>query len=228
VSAVEPSAAPVAFAWPSAAWRRAFEIAWESYRAGSFGVGALVVDGSGSVVSEGRNRMAEAVAPPGQLAGSFLAHAELNALAPLQRGGGHRELTLITTLEPCLLCASAVVLADVGRVEYAAPDTLWSGVERLPELNPFVAGRWPERVGPLPGRLGVLGAVLTLTRYVQHKPGGAVEQHAAATAAPLLALARRFGADDSVTGLDLDELLAAFGPALDACTAAAAAPEPMS
>jgi tRNA(Arg) A34 adenosine deaminase TadA len=65
------------------AWREAFELAWQAYVAGSPPVGAVVVDGDGTVVARGRSRRAERHAPANQLAGSRLAHAELNALAAL-------------------------------------------------------------------------------------------------------------------------------------------------
>jgi tRNA(adenine34) deaminase len=66
-----------------AAWRQAFELAWESFVAGSPPVGAVVVAPDGSVVARGRSRRSESMAPHNQLAGSRLAHAEVNALAQL-------------------------------------------------------------------------------------------------------------------------------------------------
>ncbi len=65
------------------AWRESFELAWEAFRVGTIPVGAVVADASGEIVARGRNRIFEEEAPPGQLAGTYLAHAELNALAGL-------------------------------------------------------------------------------------------------------------------------------------------------
>ena len=66
-------------------WLQAFELAWESYRAGSPPVGAVVLGPDGAVVARGRSRRSEGAgsAPPNHLAGSRLAHAEINALAQL-------------------------------------------------------------------------------------------------------------------------------------------------
>ena len=59
---------------------RAVELAWESFQAGSLGVGAVVTR-HGQVFATGRNRLAERDPGDDVLAGNSLAHAELNALA---------------------------------------------------------------------------------------------------------------------------------------------------
>src|SRR2546430_14130180 len=64
-------------------WLAAFGLAWESHCAGSPGVGAVVVDASGTVVADGRSRRGEDALVPNQLSGSRMAHAEINALAGL-------------------------------------------------------------------------------------------------------------------------------------------------
>lgn len=152
-------------------WRRPFELAWEAWRAGSFPVGAVVVDGDGTPMAEGRNRMGEPQAPPGQLSNTTLAHAEMNALAQLPLGGPYPEWTLYTTLEPCLLCTSALRLSRFGRVHYAAADPLWDGVAEIPSvLGERAARHWTERQGPLPGPLAALGAVLPVFWYVAYHP----------------------------------------------------------
>ena len=65
-----------------APWNDVFDLMWEAYRAGTIPVGAVVVDERGEIVSHGRNRIFD---DPhgGQLARTRLAHAEINALAPL-------------------------------------------------------------------------------------------------------------------------------------------------
>jgi hypothetical protein len=52
------------------AWTQAMELAWDSFRASTTPVGAVVVDGSGTVVATGRGRRYEAAGPPDELAGS--------------------------------------------------------------------------------------------------------------------------------------------------------------
>jgi tRNA(adenine34) deaminase len=124
--------------------RRALELAWESARAGSLGIGAVVTDTDGSIVASGRNRLAESEPGDDHLAGTSVAHAELNALAKLRWGahGGNR-LTLWTTLEPCLQCAAAIRMAPIAEVRVLAPDPLFRNVEQMREIAPHLGGQWP-------------------------------------------------------------------------------------
>jgi tRNA(adenine34) deaminase len=124
---------------------RALELAWESLRAGSLGVGATV-SRHGDVIATGRNRMAERDPGDDVLAGTSLAHAEMNALAKLRWGMRADGLELWTTLQPCLQCLGAIRLSPVPRVHVLAPDPLFRGIERVRELNKFVGRRWPEIV----------------------------------------------------------------------------------
>ena len=84
---------------------------------GDVPVGAVVVGPDGAVVGRGRNRR-EAVADP-------TAHAEVLALraaaAALSRWRLN-DCTLVVTLEPCLMCAGATVLARVPRLVLGAWD----------------------------------------------------------------------------------------------------------
>lgn len=80
-------------------------------------VGAVVLDAAGTVVGRGRNRR-EADADP-------TAHAEVLALreAASSRGGWRLAgCTLVVTLEPCTMCAGAVVLSRVDRLVFGAFD----------------------------------------------------------------------------------------------------------
>ena len=87
---------------------------------GDVPVGAVVVTGDSdgySLVGRGRN-VREALATP-------LGHAELEALADAARTLGRRRLdgcTLVVTLEPCTMCAGALVQARVDRCVFAAAD----------------------------------------------------------------------------------------------------------
>ncbi|MBS0212445.1 MAG: tRNA adenosine(34) deaminase TadA [Proteobacteria bacterium] len=80
-------------------------------------VGAVVVDARGQLVGEGWNRNITDHDPS--------AHAEIVALRAAGRAlGNHRLLgcTLYVTLEPCAMCAMAMVHARIARVVYAASD----------------------------------------------------------------------------------------------------------
>jgi tRNA(adenine34) deaminase len=80
-------------------------------------VGAVVLGPDGEVVGRGRNAR-EATADP-------VAHAEVLAIRDAAARLGTWRLdgcTLVVTLEPCLACAGAVILARVGRVVLGAWD----------------------------------------------------------------------------------------------------------
>lgn len=142
------------------AWQQCFELAWQSFRDGGVAVGAVVVDAGGQVLGSGRNqRYGPATGAP---VTGLLGHAELNALAaglPADKTRP-RDTRLYTTLQPCPMCAGAMVVARVSELRFAAYDPTWAGVERLPDLNPEVRARWPVTEGPLPGPIGMWAAIL--------------------------------------------------------------------
>ena len=157
-------------------WRECFVLAWESFRVGSIPVGAVLVGPDGGVVSRGRNRFNEPAAPPGEIAGSYIAHAEINALATLPRGE-YVDHVLYSTLEPCLLCSSALRFSHVGTVRFAAEDPLWTGMDRVPDANENIARRWSRRDGPLDGPLRTLGAVLPLISSIERGMRSVLDCH---------------------------------------------------
>ncbi|HSF34350.1 MAG TPA: deaminase [Candidatus Tectomicrobia bacterium] len=113
-------------------WCGAFRQAWAAYVAGTIPVGAVVVDPHGAIAAEARNRIFDPGAPPpGQLAGSWLAHAELNALAQIdaKRSRTAEGWAVYSTLEPCPLCAGAITVAFRGRITvgYASGDPVSGG-----------------------------------------------------------------------------------------------------
>lgn len=81
-----------------------------------------MLDASGASVATGRGRRYSAQAVQGQLAGSRLAHAEVNALAGVDPYTDVRDHTLLTTVEPCSLCVGASIQARVGAVVHAGRD----------------------------------------------------------------------------------------------------------
>lgn len=173
-------------AQPSA-WTRPLDLAWEAFLEGSIPVGCVVTDASGAVVAEGRNRVS-APAGPG-LSGTYIAHAEMNALASLPPGeyGDH---TIWSTLEPCFMCTGAIVHSHVGVARFAAADPFIAGVEGLPGLNPWVARRWPQRHGPETGPVGELAGLLHVAWHVRRKPEGTVVSFYAHTDPDLIVRAR--------------------------------------
>ena len=111
--------------------------------AGDVPVGAVVVDADGVVLGAGFNAR-EALGDP-------TAHAEIVALRVAAAAVGNWRLpgcTLVVTLEPCTMCAGALVLARIGRVVFGAADpkagavgSLWDVVrDRRLNHRPEVVG----------------------------------------------------------------------------------------
>ena len=106
---------------------------------GDVPIGAVVLDADGRVIGTGRNRREEC--------GDPTAHAEVLALreAAAQRGEWRLEgCTLVVTLEPCAMCAGAIVLARVPTVVFGAWDPKAGAcgsvfdIVRDPRLNHWV------------------------------------------------------------------------------------------
>lgn len=98
----------------------AVEQAKLAYAHGEVPVGAVLVNPDGHVVSRGFNKT--------EAEGDPTSHAELNVIrqATGSLAGGWRLLdcTLYVTLEPCPMCAGAILQARVGTVVYGARNTL--------------------------------------------------------------------------------------------------------
>jgi tRNA(Arg) A34 adenosine deaminase TadA len=186
-----------AFDHLDAAWQRALWQAWRAHGLGNIGVGAVLTDRTGTIVAEGRNRVNDTTAPPGRLYGSYLAHAEMDVMAQLTVGD-YEHYTIWTTLEPCLLCMSAVVTTHVGSVRFAAPDPLWVGIEGLPSLNVQARKRWPERLGPMAGPVASFCAVLPMVWFFRRQGGGAAVSAYEEDHPGLVALARRLAGERSL------------------------------
>ena len=94
----------------------ALELAKEAFAEGEVPVGCVIVR-NGQIVGRGRNRR--------ETAKTALGHAEIEAIADACKNlGGWRlwECTLYVTLEPCPMCAGAIINARIPRVVYGASD----------------------------------------------------------------------------------------------------------
>ena len=123
---------------------QALALAREAADAGDVPVGALVADAAGEVIGEGRNLR--------ELTHDPTAHAEVVALRQAAAAAGSWNLegcTLVVTLEPCLMCAGALLQARVSRLVFGAWDekagaagSLYDVVRdrRLPYRAEVVAG----------------------------------------------------------------------------------------
>ena len=96
---------------------RALELAQRALETGDVPVGCVVADRDGTVIGEGWNRR--------EANGDALAHAEVEAIraACAHRGGWNLHgCSLYVTLEPCPMCAGAIINARIPRVVFGAPD----------------------------------------------------------------------------------------------------------
>lgn len=113
---------------------------------GDVPIGCVVVGASGDVLARDHNRREELADPT--------AHAEVLCLRAAARLGGHWRLegsTVYSTLEPCPMCAGALVNARVARVVYGARDLKAGAVDSLFEIG---------RDTRLNHRFDVLGGIL--------------------------------------------------------------------
>ena len=125
--------------------RRALELAMEAQAEGDVPVGCVLVR-DGEIVGEGRNRREER--------GDATAHAELEAIRDACARTGSWRLhgcTLYVTLEPCPMCAGAILNARIRRVWYGARDRAFGACGGVTNL--FME-EFPNRPALVGGILG--------------------------------------------------------------------------
>ncbi len=104
--------------------RRALEAAHEALERGEVPVGAVVVSRDGEMLAAAGNRTRTACDPT--------AHAEIVALREAARAAGNYRLVgtiVYSTIEPCAMCAGALVQARAHRLVYGARDERAGAVE---------------------------------------------------------------------------------------------------
>lgn len=116
--------------------RHATQLARDAGETGEVPVGAVIVDEKGSILAAASNLTIKNVDPT--------AHAEILALRIAATRVGNYRLngaTVYTTIEPCAMCAGALVHARIARLVYGAADDRFGAVEThfricdSPELN---------------------------------------------------------------------------------------------
>lgn len=124
--------------------REALALADSAAFVGDVPVGAVVIDEHGVVIGKGFNTR--------EVSHNPLGHAEVNALNDAAKNLGSWRLdnyTLVVTLEPCTMCAGAIVQSRIGRVVFGAFDekagaigSLWDVVRdpRLPHRPEVISG----------------------------------------------------------------------------------------
>jgi tRNA(adenine34) deaminase len=112
--------------------RRALELAESAAAVGEVPVGAVIYTGTGEaarILGEAHNTRHTQGDPTG--------HAEILAIRQAAEAMGDWRLTgctLVVTLEPCIMCAGAIVNARVGRLVFGATDPKAGGVVSLYRL----------------------------------------------------------------------------------------------
>jgi tRNA(adenine34) deaminase len=122
MSAIPPAPAPEAMA-------RALDEATAAGAEGEVPVGAVLVNGAGTIIAAGGNRVERDRDPT--------AHAEMVVLREGARQLDAKRLAgcdLYVTLEPCPMCAAAIGLARIRRLYFAAYDPKGGGVEHGPRI----------------------------------------------------------------------------------------------
>ena len=97
--------------------------------AGDVPIGAVVAGSDGEIIASAHNRRIIDADPT--------AHAEMLAIRAAAEALGDWRLggcTMVVTLEPCCMCAGAIVLARMGRVVYGASDPKAGAVDTLYQL----------------------------------------------------------------------------------------------
>src|SRR6202167_5752812 len=142
--------------------RRALELARGAQAAGEVPIGAIVVRDA-AIIAGGANRPIGACDPT--------AHAEIEALRAAARALGSYRLsdtTLYVTLEPCVMCAAALVQARVRRVVFGAFDPQAGGAGGL--LDVFKLAGMNHRVDVFGGGLGAEGGGLRRGFFERRRP----------------------------------------------------------
>ena len=104
----------------------ALEEALRAYHENEIPIGAVLIDEDGILIAHEHNRI--------EHLNDATAHAEILALREASRKLNRRRLsgcTLYSTVEPCAMCAGALVLCRVKRLVYGATDSKFGAAESL-------------------------------------------------------------------------------------------------
>ncbi len=107
----------------SSPWKEVFRLAWEAYKRGTIPIGAIITDADGNIIAEGRNRIFD-LESSNPLAGTYMAHAEMTAMMQLKTNDHPdiRNYILYSTMEPCPMCFSTMLMMHICNLKYAARD----------------------------------------------------------------------------------------------------------
>ena len=110
--------------------------------AGDIPVGCVIVDGGGNIIARGRNRREEAH--------DATAHAEVEAIraaSKLRQSWRMEDCSIVVTLEPCPMCAGAILNARFGTVIYGAREEKTGSLGSVVDLYSENYGYHPKVYG---------------------------------------------------------------------------------
>ena len=127
--------------------RYALSLAEEAAENGEVPVGCVIVDGSGKIIGRGRNRREET--------GKATAHAEIEAIemaCDAKKDWRLDDCSLYVTLEPCPMCAGAIINSRIGKLYYGAKEPKSGSCGSIINLFMENYGYSPEIYGGLLGK----------------------------------------------------------------------------
>lgn len=124
----------------------AMEEAEKAYEAITYPVGAVIVDPYGNIIGRGHNHVYSE--------GDFTRHAEMEAIRDagdlLMKEANLNACTLYTTMEPCLMCSGAILLARIKRVIWVLDSDVCNGALQHLRRNPgFLCDYYSQKIGEL-------------------------------------------------------------------------------
>lgn len=119
-------------------FKRAIVLALEAEKLGNLPIGAVITY-KDNIIAEGKNSIWNPCFRPNQ-------HAEIETLqnVPQKYWKYAPELTLFTTLEPCVMCLGAILLHGIGRVLFGSADPFGGASSTFELLPPFFKGQLAE------------------------------------------------------------------------------------
>lgn len=118
---------------------RALTLAEEALKEGEFPVGC-VIGLHNDIVAQSRRKGSTGKFPSEILHAEILAIRELEEKIPPEK---RRAYTLYSTMEPCLMCYAAILIAGIGRIVWAYEDVMGGGTSVIPP-SPLYVDRKPE------------------------------------------------------------------------------------
>ncbi len=114
-------------------WKMCFKLAWQSFTTGCTPVGAIIKDSENNILAQNGNGASNIFHPK-------ISHAEMNALSNIAEIEDIDGLSIYTSLEPCVMCFSAIYVQKIRKLFYATKDP-HAGGTFLYKMSPYFSLR---------------------------------------------------------------------------------------